>query len=151
MVYRTPEKSKITINEAEVIDSDYDFSLAAIKNRIEKMNCAQEHGALHHQCIDELSSHFTSGTQIENGADNNKSNIVSSTSPAPSVTPSSFVTVIEVKESTPISIEPLADDNAPEDSPSKPAVSNDTNRSTKSDDSFSSTIHLDVKRRVPPR
>lgn len=145
VVYRTPEKSKITINEAEVNDSDYDFSLAAIKNRVEKMNCAQEHGALHHQCIDELSSHITSA-QVENGADS-KNATVSSTS---SVTPSSFVTVIEVKESTPITVETAAEDVILEESPSKLAIV-DANRSSRSDDSLSSTVHLDVKRKVPPR
>lgn len=161
-MYRTPEKSKITINETEVDESEYDFSLAAIKSRVEKMTSAQEHGALHHQCIDELSSHFTSG-QVANGADNNKSNVVPA-SPTPSVTPSSFVTVIEVgnlrklphdQEPTPMmSLEAMVtEETVAEESPVKVATG-DLNRSTRSDDSFTSNpsnVHLDVKRKVPPR
>lgn len=155
-MYRTPEKSKITINETEVDESDYDFSLAAIKSRVEKMTSAQEHGALHHQCIDELSSHFTSGGgQVANGADNSKSNVVPA-SPTPSVTPSSFVTVIEVKESSPMmSMDAMAsmvteEQPVAEESPAKVATG-DLNRSSRSDDSFTSNVHLDVKRKVPPR
>lgn len=145
VVYRTPEKSKITINETEVDESEYDFSLAAIKSRVEKMTSAQEHGALHHQCIDELSSHLTS-SQVANGADNNKSNVV----PA---SPTSFVTVIEVKESTPMqSLEPMVtEEPVAEESPAKVATG-DLNRSTRSDDnSFTSNVQMDVKRKVPPR
>lgn len=149
---RTPEKSKITINETEVNDSEYDFSLAAIKSRVEKMNCAQEQGALHHQCIDELSSHITNA-QVENGVD--KNNMVTA-----NTTPSSFVTVIEVKESTPITIKAAAvtEDTfamAVEESPAKsmPSTPEVANRSTKTDDSMPtvSMAHLDVKRKVPPR
>lgn len=156
---RTPEKAKITINETEVNDSDYDYSLAAIKSRVEKMNCTPEQGALHHQCIDELSSHITSA-QVENGVD--KNSVVTTTS-----TPSSFVTVIEVKESTPITVKPAAsaagatltaagEDSVTfaEESPAKsmPSTPEVGNRSNKSEDSFTaSTVHLDVRRKVPPR
>lgn len=72
--------------------------MAAIRSKVEKLTQSREQGTLHHhQCIDELTSHLRN-TQIKNViADDSK--IVS---PTRSETPTSFVTVIEVKDPSPI-------------------------------------------------
>lgn len=72
--------------------------MATIRNNVEKLNQDREQGTLHHhQCIDELTSHLRN-IQIQNAqADDSK--VVS---PTRSETPTSFVTVIEVKDPSPI-------------------------------------------------
>lgn len=67
--------------------------MAAIRNKVEKLNQSREQGTLHHhQCIDELTLHLRNA-QIKN-ADETKT----ASSPTRSETPTSFVTVIEVKD-----------------------------------------------------
>lgn len=69
--------------------------MAAIRSKVEKLNQSREQGTLHHhQCIDELTSHIRN-TQCKN-VDDSKI-----TSPTRSETPTSFVTVIEVKDPSP--------------------------------------------------
>lgn len=72
--------------------------MAAIRSKVEKLNQSREQGTLHHhQCIDELTSHLRN-TQAKNAlAENSKV-----ASPNRSETPTSFVTVIEVKDPSPI-------------------------------------------------
>lgn len=73
--------------------------MAAIRSKVEKLNQSREQGTLHHhQCIDELTSHLRN-TQTKNAlAEDSKV-----TSPTRSETPTSFVTVIEVNDPSPIS------------------------------------------------
>lgn len=66
--------------------------MAAIRSKVEKLNQSREQGTLHHhQCIDELTSHLKNAQfkHVEDGK---------ITSPTRSETPTSFVTVIEVKD-----------------------------------------------------
>lgn len=76
--------------------TEFANSMAAIRSKVEKLNQSREQGTLHHhQCIDELTSHLRN-TQLKNV---NDSKIAS---PTRSETPTSFVTVIEVKDPSPI-------------------------------------------------
>lgn len=71
--------------------------MAAIRSKVEKLNQSREQGTLHHhQCIDELTSHLRNA-QHRNVVDDTKI-----ASPTRSETPTSFVTVIEVKDPSPI-------------------------------------------------
>lgn len=70
--------------------------MAAIRSKVEKLNQCRDQGTLHHhQCIDELTSHLRNA---EIKGDDTKS----VASPTRSETPTSFVTVIEVKDPSPI-------------------------------------------------
>ncbi|XP_055304144.1 active breakpoint cluster region-related protein isoform X2 [Sitodiplosis mosellana] len=76
--------------------SEFANSMAAIRSKVEKLNQSREQGTLHHhQCIDELTSHLRN-TQLKNVDDSKIA------SPTRSETPTSFVTVIEVKDPSPI-------------------------------------------------
>lgn len=76
--------------------SEFANSMAAIRNKVEKLNQSREQGTLHHhQCIDELTLHLRKA-QIKNAED------TKAVSPTRSETPTSFVTVIEVKDPSPI-------------------------------------------------
>lgn len=78
--------------------SEFLNSMAAIRSKVERLNQNREQGTLHHhQCIDELTSHLRN-TQLKNAhTDDSKA-----VSPTRSETPTSFVTVIEVKDPSPI-------------------------------------------------
>lgn len=70
--------------------------MAAIRKKVEKLNQSREQGTHHHhQCIDELTSHLRSAAKTSN-VDEPKM-----VSPTRSETPTSFVTVIEVKDPAP--------------------------------------------------
>lgn len=72
--------------------------MAAIRKKVEKLNQNREQGTLHHhQCIDELTS------RLRNVSSDKTSNAEESkiVSPTRSETPTSFVTVIEVKDPSP--------------------------------------------------
>lgn len=74
--------------------------MAAIRKKVDKLNQSREQGTLHHhQCIDELTSHLRSGT-LEKNSKVEECKLVS---PTRSETPTSFVTVIEVKDPSPVS------------------------------------------------
>lgn len=76
--------------------------MAAIRSKVEKLNQCPDQGTLHHhQCIDELTSHLRNAEikGIPLSGDDTKS----IASPTRSETPTSFVTVIEVKDPSPIS------------------------------------------------
>lgn len=72
--------------------------MASIRSKVEKLTRNREQGTLHHQqCIDELSIQFDArNIRAKNSIDDSK--VVS---PTRSETPTSFVTVIEVKDPTP--------------------------------------------------
>lgn len=140
-------------------------SMAELKNKNESQ------GALHHQCIDELTSHIRIAQQQQRGAaveivampevDAKKSQSLSSRS----VTPTSFVTVIEVKDSSPVCSSPTPQSTmvtTAANVPSDVAVITSPNHSTddssisetlsRSDESVISTVqNLEVKRKIPPR
>lgn len=151
--------------------------MATIRNNVEKLNQDREQGTLHHhQCIDELTSHLRN-VQIQN-AQSDDSKVVS---PTRSETPTSFVTVIEVKDPSPIQSHPsststststsisiaaatseIVEDIKPEPSYSPPALpqqdSNDEiqldNKSSpaKNDENnVQPTQNIEVKRKIPPR
>lgn len=133
----------------------------------ELRNKNESQGALHHQCIDELTSHIRVAKQhraIEIAArpevDEKKSQ-----SPSRSVTPTSFVTVIEVKDSSPICSSPTPHTSivsAAANISSEVAIISSPNHSTddssinemlsRNDESVISTVqNLEVKRKIPPR
>lgn len=72
--------------------------MASIRSKVEKLTRNREQGTLHHQqCIDELSIQFDArNIRAKGSIDDSK--VVS---PTRSETPTSFVTVIEVKDPTP--------------------------------------------------
>lgn len=145
--------------------------MAAIRSKVEKLTQNREQGTLHHhQCIDELTSHLRN-TQIKNAIIDD-SKITSS--PTRSETPTSFVTVIEVKDPSPIpstistsqtstSISIAANDPTdlrPEPSIPAPILSlpqqeskDDTHSITteKSEGSASPVQNVEIRRKIPPR
>lgn len=77
--------------------------MAAIRSKVEKLNQCRDQGTLHHhQCIDELTSHLRNAAEIK-GISLTTDDAKSVASPTRSETPTSFVTVIEVKDPSPIS------------------------------------------------
>lgn len=136
------EKAKITIDEKGNSTGDYNSPIAAIRNRIERMD--SEHGA--HQCIEELSSQMsqqniqTPQVTIETEMNDNKS-----------TPPSSFVTVIEVKETAPVNASASTLTECPEEPPTTPKILSKETKSFKCDDSPSAGQNVDVKRKIPPR
>lgn len=147
--------------------------MAAIRSKVEKLTQNREQGTLHHhQCIDELTSHLRN-TQIKSViTDDSKI-----TSPTRSETPTSFVTVIEVKDPSPIptsiatsqtstSISIAADDSLdlkPEPTNPAPVLPlqqqqhepNDEIQSIimdKSEESNASPVqNVEIRRKIPPR
>lgn len=138
----------------------------------ELRNKTESQGALHHQCIDELTSHIRSAQQQRTGdVGTAKPEIEEkkSQSPSRSVTPTSFVTVIEVKDSSPVCSSPtppptslstivsaaanvsgeVAVISSPSHSIDDSSISETLSRS---DESVISTVqNLEVKRKIPPR
>lgn len=128
----------------------------------ELRNKNESQGALHHQCIDELTSHIRIAQQQQRSVeivakpelDERKSQ-----SPSRSVTPTSFVTVIEVKDSSPICSSPtpqstiVSADVAVISSPSHSIDDSSMSETlSRSDESVISTVqNLEVKRKIPPR
>lgn len=79
--------------------SEFNKSIAVIRKKVEKMDQNRDQGAqYHHQCIDELTSHLRN-LSCDKVLNAEESKIVS---PTRSETPTSFVTVIEVKDPTSI-------------------------------------------------
>lgn len=134
----------------------------------ELKNKTESQGALHHQCIDELTSHIRSAQQqravdiaAKPAIDAKKSQSPSSRS----VTPTSFVTVIEVKDSSPVCSSPtppstmasiaahVPDEVAVITSPSHSTDDSSISETlSRSDESVISTVqNLEVKRKIPPR
>lgn len=135
--------------------------MAAIRSKVDKLNQCREQGTLHHhQCIDELTSHLRN-SQI-------KADEAKIASPTRSETPTSFVTVIEVKDPSPIpiatsqtstSISIAASDKADV----KPEVSTTVTQSPddapqtaenceKNDENHSSPVQtVEIRRKIPPR
>lgn len=75
--------------------------MAAIRNKVEKLNQCPDQGTLHHhQCIDELTSHLRNAAEIKGISLSDDTKSVAS--PTRSETPTSFVTVIEVKDPSPM-------------------------------------------------
>lgn len=100
--------------------------MATIRNNVEKLNQDREQGTLHHhQCIDELTSHLRH-VQIQNAqADDSK--VVS---PTRSETPTSFVTVIEVKDPSPIQSHPSSTSTSTSTSISIAAATSETSNTS---------------------
>lgn len=74
---------------------EFNKSIAAIRKKVEKGEQNRDQGTQHHhQCIDELTSHLRN-MSCDNVLNADESKIVS---PTRSETPTSFVTVIEVKD-----------------------------------------------------
>lgn len=130
-------------------------SMAELRNKNE---CQ---GALHHQCIDELTSHIRIAQQQRSVDVAAKPEIDErkSQSPSRSVTPTSFVTVIEVKDSSPVCSSPtpqttiVSADVAVISSPSHSIDDSSMSETlSRSDESVISTVqNLEVKRKIPPR
>lgn len=79
--------------------SEFLNSMAAIRSKVEKLNQNREQGTLHHhQCIEELTSHLRNSQIVKNVVTDD----LKAVSPTRSETPTSFVTVIEVKDPSPI-------------------------------------------------
>lgn len=75
--------------------SEFNKSIAAIRKKVEKMEQNRDQGTQHHhQCIDELTSHLRN-MSCDKVLNVEELKIVS---PTRSETPTSFVTVIEVKD-----------------------------------------------------
>lgn len=75
--------------------SEFNKSIAAIRKKVENMEQNRDQGTQHHhQCIDELTSHLRN-MSCDKVLNVEESKIVS---PTRSETPTSFVTVIEVKD-----------------------------------------------------
>lgn len=150
--------------------------MAAIRSKVEKLAHSREQGALHHQCIDELTSHLRN-TQVNNVIIDDAKMLQS---PTRSETPTSFVTVIEVKDPSPVSTPPASssppmisatsisiaasNDNetsktettstpAPAPNNNQPETTEDNQAPTiKCDENAVSTVHnVEVKRKIPPR
>lgn len=138
----------------------------------ELRNKNESQGALHHQCIDELTSHIRIAQQqqqqraVEIVAAKPEVEARKSQSPSRSVTPTSFVTVIEVKDSSPVCSSPTPPQSAmlppAATNAGEVAVISSPNHSTddssisetlsRSDESVVSTVqNLEVKRKIPPR
>lgn len=84
--------------------SEFSASMASIRSKVEKLTRSREQGTLHHQqCIDELSSQFDARMVRVEGAPHDEPATAALVSPTRSETPTSFVTVIEVKDPTPAS------------------------------------------------
>lgn len=135
--------------------------MADLRNKIENQ------GALHHQCIDELTSHIRIAQQQQRTVEIAAKPEIEekkSQSTSRSVTPTSFVTVIEVKDSSPICSSPtppsivsatanvsgeVAVISSPNHSIDDSSISENLSRS---DESVISTVqNLEVKRKIPPR
>lgn len=144
--------------------------MAAIRNKVEKLNQSREQGTLHHhQCIDELTSHLRNN-QLKGIGDDSK--IVS---PTRSETPTSFVTVIEVKDPSPTSIATsqtststsisiaAADSSDYKLEPTTPAPilpssqqqqesKDETNAAEKPEENNASPVQtVEIRRKIPPR
>lgn len=143
--------------------------MAAIRSKVEKLNQSREQGTLHHhQCIDELTSHLRN-TEI-------KCNVVDEmkpVSPTRSETPTSFVTVIEVKDPSPIpatiatsqistSISIAANDGAdfkPEPTIPAPILQQHESKEevepvvveTNEERNTSPVQNVEIRRKIPPR
>lgn len=149
------ESANIAADVAE--NSNYENnSMAELRNKNESQ------GALHHQCIDELTSNIRIAQQqrsIEIVAKPECDERKSSQSPSRSVTPTSFVTVIEVKDSSPVCSSPTPQSTiVPADVTVISSPSHSTDDSSisetlsRSDESVISTVqNLEVKRKIPPR
>lgn len=152
--------------------SEFLNSMAAIRSKVEKLNQCRDQGTLHHhQCIDELTSHLRNA-EIKGIPLSDEMKSIAS--PTRSETPTSFVTVIEVKDPSPIpanvassppistSISIAANDNLefkPEPSGPAPILqqqeSKDDSQTViveKSEDRNSSPIqNVEIRRKIPPR
>lgn len=135
----------------------------------ELRNKNESQGALHHQCIDELTSHIRIAQQQRGVDSTEKADVEArkSQSPSRSVTPTSFVTVIEVKDSSPVCSSPtpppqstmvsaaanVSSDVAAISSPNHSIDDSSISETlSRSDESVISTVqNLEVKRKIPPR
>lgn len=151
------ESANVASDETE--DSNYEnSSMAKLRNKNESQ------GALHHQCIDELTSHIRTAQQhraVETAStpDVEEKKLQSSSR---SETPTSFVTVIEVKDSSPICSSPTPAPSSITNASGEVAVISSPSHSlddssisetlSRSDESVISTVqNLEVKRKIPPR
>lgn len=148
--------------------------MAAIRSKVEKMNQCRDQGTLHHhQCIDELTSHLRNAAEIK-GISVTTDDTKSVASPTRSETPTSFVTVIEVKDPSPIpsaiatspistSISIAANDSLefkPEPSAPAPTLPHQESKEEsqsaviveKCEERNSSPIqNVEIRRKIPPR
>lgn len=127
----------------------------------------ENQGALHHQCIDELTSHIRVAPQhVVEVTTKSEAEKKRPDSPVRSTTPTSFVTVIEVKDSSPVcssptppvSVSTLTSQGqsgevgiigSPCHSIDDSSISETLSRS---DESVISTVqNVEVKRKIPPR
>lgn len=151
------ESANVASDETE--DSNYEnSSMAKLRNKNESQ------GALHHQCIDELTSHIRTAQQqrvVETVStpDVEEKKLQSSSR---SETPTSFVTVIEVKDSSPNCSSPTPAPSSITNATGEVAVISSPSHSlddssisetlSRSDESVISTVqNLEVKRKIPPR
>lgn len=147
--------------------------MAAIRSKVEKLNQCRDQGTLHHhQCIDELTSHLRNAAEIK-AISLTTDDTKSVASPTRSETPTSFVTVIEVKDPSPIpttiatspistSISIAANDSLefkPEPSVPAPTLPHQESKDEcqtviveKSEERNASPIqNVEIRRRIPPR
>lgn len=143
--------------------------MAAIRNKVEKLNqSSEEQGALHHQCIDELTSHIRIAAQQKTSDEAAKQEGDDKKSTSRSETPTSFVTVIEVNDSSPMRSTESPPTSSPVSSATitvsssinlvDEATANETEtknleeKISKNDENLIATIqNLEVKRKIPPR
>lgn len=149
--------------------------MAAIRSKVEKLNQCRDQGTLHHhQCIDELTSHLRNAAEIK-GISLTTDDAKSVASPTRSETPTSFVTVIEVKDPSPIpttiatspistSISIAANDSSLEYKP-EPSVPAPTLPQQESKDECQTVVtvekgeernsspiqNVEIRRKIPPR
>lgn len=90
--------------------SEFSASMASIRSKVEKLTRSREQGTLHHQqCIDELSSQFDARmVRVKGAPSHDEPATAALVSPTRSETPTSFVTVIEVKDQAPAAAQPPA-------------------------------------------
>lgn len=126
--------------------------MAAIRSKVEKMNQNREQGTLHHhQCIDELTLHLRKTQIKQTTADETKL-----VSPTRSETPTSFVTVIEVKDPSPIqtaiSTSQTTTSISIADQQSEIKEENQLPTIEKTDDRNTSPVqNVEIRRKIPPR
>lgn len=129
--------------------------MAAIRSKVEKMNHNREQGTLHHhQCIDELTLHLRNAQIKKTTVDEAKL-----TSPTRSETPTSFVTVIEVKDPSPIptaisTSQTSTSISIAERKEEQPEFKDDNQlpATEKTDERNTSPVqNVEIRRKIPPR
>lgn len=140
--------------------------MAEQRTNAEMMRRNEGQGALHHQCIDELTSHIRFAHQkVDEVQAKPSGDEEPPTAASRSETPTSFVTVIEVKDSSPVtcsspslptsaslptspaSISVIASTSVDE----APSGDESTARTEEVSTSAANVQNIEVKRKIPPR